>query len=309
MKATTATAPYLSLPTGESILFFPDDDNRAYPVDTTRETLREYSPFILSINAPEMSFGNSGSSYSVRPFSNPLKKTDTRYSATSKLSQDFFFFSAIPTRAPRPIRAEGNPSVVPGKTPGFLTRDQIVDTARQGTYLQSIPPIVFMINPTSMSREYSHIQAYQEQSRYGFIFQRWGEELVKLSVTCKIGAFLSMKNREGGEILPGPSGLQYASRLDSAAWRQLQILLMAYKNAGAIHDRLGRTRAFHGVGNHTIHFDGQEWTGRITSFSYSNSEENPHGGTEVSFEMTVFKHTMYDQELKRHALPRMTNRG
>jgi len=309
MKATTATAPYLSLPTGESILLFPDNGNRAYPVDTTRESLREYSPFILSVNAPEMNFGNNGASYTVRPFSNPLKSTDTRYSSATQLSQDFSYVAAIPTRAPRPIQGSANPSVVPdSKKPGFLNRDQIVDHARQGTYLQSLPPIVFMINPTSISREYSHIQAYQEMSRYGFIFQRWGEELVKLSVTCKIGAFLSMKNRGQG-VLDGPSGLQYASRLDSAAWRQLQILMLSYKNAGAIHDRLGRTRAYHGVGSHTIHYDGQEWTGRITSFSYSNSEENPHGGTEVSFEMTVFKHVMYDKQLKTNALSRMKKGG
>jgi len=307
MKATTATAPFLSLPTGEEFLFFPDGDERAYPVDTTNESLREYSPFVLSLNAPDMNFGNQGRSYSVTPFSNPLKKTDTRYNSSTRYGQDFSFISAIPTRAPRPIRAEGDPSVVQSKGPGFISRDMIIDHARQGTYLQSLPPIVFMINPTSITREYSHIQAYQEQSKYGFIFQRWGEDLQKISVNCTIGAFLSMKNRQAG-VLDGPSGLQYASKLDSASWRQLQILFMSYKNSGAIHDRLGRSRAYYGVGTHTIHYDGQEWTGRLTSFSYGNSEDKPHGGTEVSFEMTVFKHTRYDKDLKRNSLPRM-NRG
>jgi len=304
MKATTATAPYISLPLGEEYIMFPDNDTRAYPVDTTRESLREYSPFILALNAPEgMSFGNK-TSYQAQPFSSPLLKSDPRFNspAKAKSASDFSFEAAIPTRAPRPINSEGRVSA--STSVGFTDRDILLDVARQGSYLDSLPPIVFMINPTSLTQEYSHIQAYQEQSRYGFIFQRWGEELQKISVSCKIGAFLSMKNR-GSTQLEGPSGLQYSSRLDSASWRQLQILLASYKNSGAVYDRIGRSRAYHSVGTHSIHYDGQEWRGRLTSFSYGLDENNPHGGTEVSFEMTVFKHYRHDRDLKTYTLPRM----
>lgn len=289
MKGTTVTAPYASLPMGEDFIMIAEDNEGTIPVDLSKESLRGYSPFVLSVNAPDMKYGTNRTGR--RPFTQPISSSLSRpfVSGVSTLAP------VLSSYAPRPISAQGQVSVSPNEEAGFTTREQLKDIAIQMDHLDNLPPIIFLINPTSFNQEYSSIQAFQEQSRYGFIFQRWGEDLEKLSFTCRIGAFISGRRDPNSQ---GISGLQYVSRRDSAGFRQLQSILAVYRNSSAIYDRLGKSRAYHAVGTQSIHYDGQEWEGRITSFSYGMDESQQHGNLEFSFEFTAFRHFYRDFNFK-----------
>jgi len=294
MKGTTATAPYASLPMGEEFIMFPDDNEGTLPVDLSKESLRGYSPFILSVNQPDLKYGVK--TQNTRPFTQPISSSLSRPFNSSLAT----ISPVLASRAPRPIASQGQVSVSPTEEAGYTTRDQLKDVAIQMNHLARLPPIVFLINPISISQEYNSLQVYQEQTRYGFIFQRWGEDLEKLSVTCRVGAFITARKDRDSR---GISGLQYVSRRDSAGWRQLQSILSIYRNSSAVHDTVGRSRAYHAVGTQSIHYDGQEWEGRMTSFSYGMDESNQQGGMEFSFEFTAYRHFYRDFDFKSEILP------
>lgn len=304
MKATTATAPYTSLPMTEEFLLFPQDNPDSIPISLVRDDLRSYSPFIISLNPPPNNrYIRSQTRALIQPFSSPLRASDTRLTGYPKTTPSNLQ-AALPTRAPAPVRPYNEDtsgvSVFKNDGPGFTGEEQLLDVAKQIAYLQDIPPLVLMINPSSFNQEFNQIQAYQEQSRYGFIFHRWGEDLPKISINCRIGSFICGRASQDSE---GLSGLQFASRKDSAAWRNLMNLMSIYKNSAAVHDRIGRSRAFHDIGTQSIHYDGQEWVGRITEFTYGFDESTQHGGSEFSMNFTVYQHFYKDFDFKSSILP------
>jgi len=184
--------------------------------------------------------------------------------------------------------------------PAYTDRLSQVDFAIQHRALDTLPPIVFMINPSSFEVSYSSIQAFQEQTRYGFVFQRWGEELPTISISCSIGAFVVENlnsNRsflDMGQASKGPNGLTHTARKDSAAFRHLMAIFALYRNSATIADRVGRSRANHAVGRHVIHYDGQTWEGRIESMSYGLEEARQNGGISFDLSFVVYNHKYRD---------------
>ena len=81
------------------------------------------------------------------------------------------------------------------------------------------------------------VQQYNDRTRYGYVFQGWGEEQTRLTISAKCGAFSS-----------GGRGVQYASKRDSAAWQNLMTAFQFYKNNGYIYDTLGKSNAHLFVG-------------------------------------------------------------
>lgn len=151
-----------------------------------------------------------------------------------------------------------------------------MDIARQLSAILTTPPLVLLINPTTLTIAYNKVQQYQERSRQGFIFQAWGEEQVKLSITARCGAFVS-----------GQRGVQFASRRDSAAWQNLMNAFHLYRNNGYIYDTVGQSYANHLVGALSIHYDGWTYYGHMESFTYTLDEEHMHGGVEFSIDFVA----------------------
>lgn len=294
MRGTTATAPYISLPMGEEFILFPEDNEGTIPVDLSKASLRDYSPFVLSVNPPNLEYGLNTQG-SVKPFGSPLR--DTRLS--SNVNSLAKIAPAIASRSSSPVSSNGSVGLEGVLESGFSDRDQLIDVARQMSFMTQLPPIVFLINPSSFTMNFESIQAFQEMGRYGFIFQRYGEQLPKLSFTCSVGAFITGRS----DNKKGVTGLQFASKRDSASYRHLMAIFSVYRNSASIVDRLSRTRANHAVGTQSIHYDGQEWVGRIDSFTYGYDETKQNGGFEFSFEFTVFKHFYRDFEFKSEILP------
>lgn len=161
-------------------------------------------------------------------------------------------------------------------TPAIADVQTAVDITMQLRALVNTPPLILLINPQSLTMNYTKVQQFSDRTRYGFVFQAWGEEQPKLSINARCGAFIS-----------GGRGVQMASRRDSAAWQNLATAFQFYKNNGYIHDTVGKSNAHHMVGALSIHYDGWVYYGNMESFNYNFEETNQQGGVTFDMEFTV----------------------
>lgn len=166
----------------------------------------------------------------------------------------------------------------PGRigTPAIADLFTAVDITMQLQALVNTPPLILLINPTSLAMKYTKKQQYTERTRYGFVFQAWGEEQPRLTVEAKCGAFIS-----------GGRGVQWASRRDSAAWQNLATAFHFYRHNGYIYDTVGKSNAHHFVGALSIHYDQWVYYGNMESFTYSFEEGQQLGGVVFSMEFVV----------------------
>jgi hypothetical protein len=303
MKATIDTKPFLKLATTEEFFLFPEDNEGTIPLDpANQQHLRSMSPFVLALDPPDM--GDYLTTKEAKPFQG--QRRSSYGIATERNYDDLKYSPRLPTYSKSPIRSSVSGLELRDQA-GFSDKDQLMSIASQHLQMRNTPPIVFLINPLSMAFKHESIQNYSESTRYGFVFYRWGEQLTTIDIQCKIGSFISGRaQRETPDQkgnLKGVSGLQFASRRDSAGWRQLMNILASYRNGAAIHDVLGRSRANHDVGTHSIYYDGQRWVGRIKDLSFSLGEDTQNGGIEFSMSFEVYKHFQQDFEAKSVLYP------
>ena len=183
----------------------------------------------------------------------------------------------------------------------------VADIQYQVEKMLQMPPLTLFVNPNSLSINYSTVQQFTNKTRYGYIFERWGEGQVTLSISGSTGAFVAGNNSAAASIALAtgnngtaaltnaendvPSGVQFASKRDSAAFQQLMQLFHTYMNNGYIYDTVGGSEAHLMVGAIAIDYDQMTYVGNIDSFSYSYDEGSPHR-IEWSMEFTVGR--MYD---------------
>lgn len=158
--------------------------------------------------------------------------------------------------------------------------------------MMAIPPLMMLINPSSLSVSYTKIAQLQERTRYGYIYQSWGEELAKVSFSCTVGAFIA--GRANPTQTGVPSGMQFAAKRDSAAFQQLMAVLSLYQSSGYIQDTAAsatgrRSKAFQMVGNTAIEYDQWVYVGHMDSFTYSYEETNQNGGIKFDIEFTAIR--------------------
>lgn len=176
------------------------------------------------------------------------------------------------------------------------TRTQ-ADVLLQLLQMLNTPPLTLLINPQSLTINHQKKQNYTERSRTNYIFQSWGEEQVKLSVSGKTGAFLvgdppsnfHTRRASATQIVETATatGVQFASKRDSAAFQNLMNLLLFYRNNGYIYDRLGRSEAHLWIGSIAIDYDQWTYVGNFESFEYAYASEQQNGGIDFSFEFTA----------------------
>lgn len=178
------------------------------------------------------------------------------------------------------------------------------------------PPLILLVNPSSMSVNYSKIQNFQERTRYGYVYQAWGEQLPVLNFSGRIGAYYGgesptdkrsaykdavLKNQETTHV----SGVQEASRRVSPAYQNLMQLLMFYKNNGYIRDTVGESQANHLIGMVEISYDGVRYIGHFDKLEWTFEEANNLGGVNFSFDFTATRIVHTDE---RNTIPmKMTN--
>lgn len=179
---------------------------------------------------------------------------------------------------------------------------QALDVIVQLNRVLDTPPLTLLVNPESLTVTYGKKQTYADRNRYNYIFQSWGEEQVRLSVTGKSAGFVVGargiaefdQTAEGGltktpQSTSAVSGYQYASKWDSAAWQNLMGLFSFYRNNGYIYDTGGRPKseAHLFVGHIQITYDQWAYLGQFENFQYNYVETKQHGAVDFSFEFTA----------------------
>ena len=174
----------------------------------------------------------------------------------------------------------------------------VADIKYQVEAALQVPPLTLFVNPSEMSIQYQTIQQFSARSRNGFIFERWGEGQPVISFSGSTGAFCAgvNPNTATGPVANdgttnSPSGVQFASKRDSAAFQNFVALYQFYRNNGYIYDTVNGTEAHLMIGALAIDYDQMTYIGHIDSFEYSYTEEMQHR-IEWSMQFTVDR--MYD---------------
>jgi hypothetical protein len=186
---------------------------------------------------------------------------------------------------------------------------QALDVIVQLNRMVVTPALTLLVNPETLNITYARKQSYQDRSRYNYIFQSWGQEQVRLSVSGKSAGFVvgNLGQTVPGQLVGDPevldidpfytssvSGYQYASKLDSAAWQNLMSLFSFYRHNGYIYDnsQQPRSEAHLFVGHIEISYDQFVYLGQFENFQYGYTENKQHGAVEFSFDFVASY--MYD---------------
>lgn len=196
-------------------------------------------------------------------------------------------FGPAVQNATRPPSNARNNMVVPA-----LSNDiTALSLAVQLKQLSTIPPLLMLINPASMQTSYTKVAQHTSRNRKGYIHEAWGEEMAKISFTFKVGGYtagLANVSQMGSVV----TGVQRASRNDSASYQQLQNLLAMYQGGTYLQDTTTNSRAFPMVGNLAIEYDQMVYIGHMESFNFTDDETHPSGNIEISIEFVANK--VYD---------------
>jgi hypothetical protein len=298
------TSPFVRLGMGESFIMFPEDNVGTVPVTSEKSILRSYSPFVIYAEPPPIIQGkgelyNGGSN--VKVFTQPNKSSSPSFSNTAGST----YVPYIPTaQLDAPI---GQATRTPFLGGYSSSKDVAIDMVQQYNALAKLPPIVFLINPSSFSTSYTTKNQFSDRTRYGYVYQTWGEDQPEVSITGLIGGFyagrLTRERADAMGNLKGVSGLQFAAKRDSGTFRWLMSLLGLYRNSCAIVDNVGRSETYHAVGYQVIIYDGRRLTGRMTAFGYGYDVSKPHGGTDFSITFKVFKEEYLDTAVAPSGAP------
>lgn len=172
----------------------------------------------------------------------------------------------------------------------------VADIKYQVEVLLQTPPLTLLINPDNMSIAYVSTQQFTNRSRNGFIFERWGEAQPTISFSGSTGAWCAGENPATTfgftqTETNSPSGVQFASKRDSAAFQNFISLYQFYRNNGYIYDTISGTEAHLYIGAVAIDYDQWTYVGHIDSFEYGYDDQNPHN---IKWSMNFTVGRMYD---------------
>jgi hypothetical protein len=182
--------------------------------------------------------------------------------------------------------------------PGIADRLVAVDIASQLDVIRKVPPLTLLINPASLSISYTKVQQFSQRTRNGFLYQGWGEEQPTITINGSIGAFTAgATSADAGST---PTGVQFASKRNSASYQNLMTLLGFYKNAGYIYDTVHKSNAHHMVGALVIEYDQWVYIGHMNSFNWGHEQDLPNGKLTFDIEFKVSQ--MFDNHVPLSAM-------
>lgn len=269
------------------------------PVDGTSERLRDLSPFTLRLVPPEAllavaarqnaQFSEIDLIQAAALGSDTGTLTTTVANALSTVS----VLGTVQTSQLEAFVASGQFFTGRDLSSGFVSTlaDAFTagDIALQLRRLLDVPPLTLLINPSSMNTSYTKLQSYQTRTRFGYVFEAWGEEQPTISFSGSTAGFVAgaadVSNPFGAQqagTASSVTGYQEAARRDSAAWQNFSSLYHFYRNNGYIYDTIGKSEAHLFVGAIAIDYDQWTYVGHIESFSYKFDSSSPH---RVTFDM------------------------
>lgn len=302
------------------------EEQKNEPLESNSSSIRGLSPFTIQVVPPlflgqgiasggpndaysksnlggnSSSYGLYSSAYSEVNYRDSVGDVRKRLASTGELVSGFterqnalkqYVYNGLLNLTTNQIVNSKNKKYKTGEAQ-FADSLYAAEIFRQLEVIAATPPLVLLINPMSFSVSYSKIAQYGDRTRKGYVYQYWGEEQPTISITCKIGAFVAGQKAQSvaqalatGESV-APSGVQFASKRDSAAYQQLMDIMTIYRNGGLIHDTVSGFKNFLMVGAIQIEYDQNVYIGHMNSFSYAyNDSENMNGGVEFEFEFTV----------------------
>jgi hypothetical protein len=296
------------------------------PIDGSKASLRAFSPFVmrvlppmvlgedfsvLRVSAPSSTNGvlttapRADYAGAIRSLNQRRSLSEETYQQQANLGGLIPGLSQSSTRdidadISNSARNQSISSAIPGSgrsriVPAISNDASALSILLQLSRLKDVPPLCLYINPSTFTVSHAKIAQFQERSRYGYIYQAWGEELTKVSFSCTIGAFIAGRQSAGQDGVA--SGVQYASKRDSASFQQLMAIFSMYRSSGYIQDTnanaTGRqSRANLLIGNTAIEYDQTVYVGHMDSFSYSEEETTQNGGLKFDIDFTAIK--VYD---------------
>lgn len=300
---------------------FSYETQEGIPVDGSSKIARNMSPFTIRLLPPSLddfpaSFQNESGTGLV---ANRNVQVDTYQAAGSSMSSNqkaasdllaSYGVSSVANSAS--VANTLNQQISAGQFINTASGTQVrttltdsttaMDIAAQVAAMVSTPPLTLLVNPNNMAISYVNIQSYQERGREGFIFQRWGEDQPTIKFSGKTGAFIAgeaprtISNasvqafREEGTTTT-PTGVQFASKRNSAAFQNFQTLYQIYRNNGYIYDRVGKSEAHLAIGTVAIDYDQFTYIGQIESFDYAYDTTQIHA---IEWSMEFRVSVMYD---------------
>lgn len=284
----------------------------AKPVDGSNPRLRKYSPFVIRFLPPTELYGAEATAYERLTGADPSlgSKAYEWESSSDFLGRPVDDVPRTMVSGGRVFAARAEKVIFGGKVRGraqlsIASTMECADQLIQLRNIREMPPLVMLINPSSFQISFQKVQS-NTRTRNGYVFQEWGEGQPTISLSGKIGAFLSGNARpieqEGrrtntlngkeygkdpGAGLKVPSGNREASRKYSAAWHNFLSLMQVYKSNGYIKNTLTSSENVHMVCPIAIDYDGWTYVGSFNSLNYSFSDEKNRGGIEYDMEFTV----------------------
>ncbi len=295
------------LPVGRSLLYsFESQDG--VPYDGSNRLARMLSPFTLRLIPPDAWEGlENRPSRDVNLLNRAGQTTQASQAAADSIRQSFGV-PLLSGTVDQVVAKRGNleQSFSAGKAlieaNGGVRQNAVLsdvltakDMAIQIERILNAPPLTLLISPNSMNVTYNTIQKFSDRSRYGFIFQRWGEGQPTVSFSGSTGAFIAGENIQ--QAFPSkthtntPTGVQWASKKNSAAYQNFLALYQFYRNNGYIYDTVGNTNAHLAIGAVAIDYDQFTYVGHIESFTYDYKSEQPH---RIEWSMEFVVDRMFD---------------
>jgi hypothetical protein len=275
------------------LMLYSFETQSGIPVDSGNPLLRGLSPFTIRIIPPTLVEAEFGRGTDVNLLGRAGQSVES-FRETARAVRGLFGIGAITGSSEGRALGTLQQIVSAGQVISSATTEvertvitdqyTAADIALQVERILQTPPLTLLVNPNNMSMSYGTVQQFSNRNRYGFIFERWGESQPTISFSGSTGAFIA-----GGT--QGPSGLQFASKRDSAAFQNFVSLVQFYKNSGMIFDEINQTMASHMVGALAIDYDQWTWVGHIDSFDYSYGAEDPH---RIQWSMSFTVDQMYD---------------
>jgi hypothetical protein len=305
-EAQYIASRYDGLPVGPN-LSYTFETQATTPYDASNQLARKLSPFTLRLVVPE-ALVPADSGIDVNLLGRVGEVLNRNGSQANVLRQSLGQSMVMTDTQATTRLADLNATLSAGRvlqtTMGTEQRSVLADNVTvadiqyQVEKMLQTPPLTLFINPTDMNITYTAIQQYSQRTRYGKVFERWGEDQPKISISGSTGAWCAGADpntamgfpSSGGENSVA-TGVQFATKRDSAAFQQFTSLYHLYRNNGYIYDTIENSQAMLFVGAVAIDYDQMTYVGNIDSFSYSYEEGDPNR-IQWSMEFTVGR--MYD---------------
>ena len=164
------------------------EDNQALPTDSSQSMLRNLSPFILNVELPtalaNLTNANS-SSKATGLYDAAFNANGNNNSASQAVSQQVWsgdknlagsVDDAMTSQGVN-SNAKGGEKMGRGKLgePSIADLKSALDIVTQANSINMCPPLVLLINPSNLSMNYTRIHQFSDRSRFGYIYQAWGE--------------------------------------------------------------------------------------------------------------------------------------